>query len=294
MALGLSGRPFGGAPPVAAVSPQVPPAPASVQITGHPVSGNASVLAGDESAPLVEGANLAAGSRVIVPPRSRALLAFSTGTSVLLDPNSDLRVESTGATESMRLESGAVDLRVAKLHDGQRFLVHTPDAEVEVRGTQFRVAVNGADPACGEGPWTRVSVSEGVVVVRHEGAEARVAAGETWADCTRGAEHGATASHHEASTAPAPGSNLAVQNDLFASAVSAKRQGNYRQALSGFDHLLSQYPGSPLAESATVERMRVLRSLDPPRGTSAAKDYLARYPHGFARAEAQGIAEGAP
>jgi hypothetical protein len=281
-----------------ATPPPPPPAslaaPSGVRIVGHPVSGDVSVVASGNNTPLTEGADVTAGSRLVVPPRGRALLAFSTGTSVLLDPSSDLRVESTGSVESLRLEGGAIELHVAKLHGDERFLVHTPDAEVEVRGTQFRVAVVPADPACGESTSTRVTVTEGVVVVRHAGAEARVAAGEAWTagDCP-GAD-GGTSRSVVGTRDPAPSSTLAAQNDLFASAVSAKRQGNYHRALAGFDRLLAQYPGSPLTESATVERMRVLRLADPGRAPVAAKDYLARYPRGFARAEAQTIAEGAP
>jgi hypothetical protein len=298
LAVGLSRRGFhahgaSSSPEAQAVAPAVPDSSrAAVRITGHPVAGDVSVFAGDTPAPLAEGADLAAGSRVVVPARGRALLAFSTGTSVLMDASSDLRVESAGATEALRLETGAVDLHVAKLHGDQRFLVHTPDTEVEVRGTQFRVVVNPADGSCGDRPTTKVTVTEGVVVVRNGGAETRVAAGEAWAgDCNVGpaANQGRGVGRDGPS---ASGSTLAAQNDLFSSALSAKRQGNARRAVATLDRFLAQYPGSPLTENATVERMRALRSIDASRAAAAAKDYLARYPHGFARSEAQELAEG--
>jgi outer membrane protein assembly factor BamD (BamD/ComL family) len=124
----------------------------------------------------------------------------------------------------------------------------------------------------------------------------RVAAGEQWpSGCTRTeaavpAGSGASAGHTSAS---APASNLGAQNDLFAAAVAAKRQGNYRAAVTGFDRFLSRYPGSPLAESALVEKMRLLRATDPSRAVTAARDYLARFPGGYGHTEAEAIVAGA-
>jgi outer membrane protein assembly factor BamD (BamD/ComL family) len=81
---------------------------------------------------------------------------------------------------------------------------------------------------------------------------------------------------------------------MFARAVADKRRGQNAQAIADFDRFMAKYPGSPLAESATVERMRLLRSSDHARALSAAKQYLARYPAGFARAEAEAIVAGDP
>jgi hypothetical protein len=88
--------------------------------------------------------------------------------------------------------------------------------------------------------------------------------------------------------------SLADQNDLFAAAATARRRGDVRGALAALDRFLARYPASPLAESATVERMRTLRSVGSARAAGAAKDYLARYPGGFAHAEAEAIATGRP
>jgi hypothetical protein len=48
-----------------------------------------------------------------------------------------MTVGGEGSTQAFRLEAGSLDLKVAKLQDKQRFLVDTPNIEVEVRGTQF-------------------------------------------------------------------------------------------------------------------------------------------------------------
>ncbi|MGH7270505.1 MAG: hypothetical protein ACREJ3_08740, partial [Polyangiaceae bacterium] len=76
---------------------------------------------------------------------------------------------------------------------------------------------------------------------------------------------------------------------LFAEAVAAKHRKNTRDALAGFARLLDTYPESPLAESATVERMRLLRAASPESAERVARAYLDRYPSGFARLEAEEI-----
>jgi hypothetical protein len=221
------------------------------------------------------------------------MLAFATGTDVALGEVADMTIAGEGATQALRLDHGSLDLHVAKLSADQRFLVETPDAEVEVRGTAFKVSLVSPDATCGAGTPTRVAVSEGVVVVRHAGVESRVEAGQQWpSDCTQ-ASAVASARASSASSAHGPGvSSLGEQNDMFADAMAAKRRGDVGEAIAAFDRFLARYPASPLAESAMVERMRLLRGADSARTPTAARQYLARYPNGFARAEAEAILEG--
>ena len=144
-------------------------------------------------------------------------------------------------------------------------------------------------------------MSEGVVVVRTSEGETRVAAGERWPrDC--GSAEATTSSSlsvakglspvvdHERRLGVDANSTLAAQNDAFARAVAAKGRGAADEALAGFDRFLSLYPGSALAESATVEKMRLLSARDRASGSAAAKKYLSAYPAGFARAEAESLA----
>jgi hypothetical protein len=49
------------------------------------------------------------------------------------------------------------------------------------------------------------------------------------------------------------------------------------------------YPSSPLAESATVERMKILSTTNPKAAVAVAKRYMATYPDGFARHVAEDI-----
>jgi ferric-dicitrate binding protein FerR (iron transport regulator) len=286
---------------------------------GRPVAGVASVVVAGVPAPVSDDRPLPAGSRVVTAKTGRVLLAFSTGTSGLLEEGGDVTLDSIGAEERLRLEAGSLDLHVAKQAPGRRFVVRTADAEVEVRGTQFRVSVTAPDASCGAGTTTRVSVSEGVVVVRHAGSEARVGAGEQWPSGCGSQTHeesgpergrassvgspsapapavvsGSTSAAVTGSTPAASASLLATQNDLFAQAIAAKRRGDTPGALATLDRLLARYPSGPLAESASIERMRLLRASDPGRATSAAHAYLARYPNGSARAEAEAILAAAP
>jgi outer membrane protein assembly factor BamD (BamD/ComL family) len=99
----------------------------------------------------------------------------------------------------------------------------------------------------------------------------------------------------------ATGSSLAEQNNLYARAIAAMRhataaksRSDAHEALAAFDQLMAKYPSGPLAESAAVERMRLLHVTDPARAVSAARLYLNSYPNGQARAEAEGIVAGSP
>jgi outer membrane protein assembly factor BamD (BamD/ComL family) len=93
---------------------------------------------------------------------------------------------------------------------------------------------------------------------------------------------------------PSVGSSLTDQNDLFAEALAAQRQGDVWGAVGAYDRLWARFPSSPLAESAAVERMRLLRDASSARARAAAQQYLARYPTGYAHAEAEAIVVTAP
>jgi hypothetical protein len=73
---------------------------------------------------------------------------------------------------------------VHSLETGQRFVINTADAEVEVKGTRFEVAILER-PACADGTRTRVEVFEGVVTVTRPGGQpVYVTAGSDWPhDC---------------------------------------------------------------------------------------------------------------
>ncbi len=249
---------------------------------------------GDPHHALLPAAPVVVGSRIVAPPGAHAMLGFSTGTSLTLD-GSDVTVIDARTTQKLELRDGALAAKVAHLESGHRFLVETPDAEVEVRGTTFRVTVVPSSDACADGNRTRVVVTEGVVVVRAHGAAAedRVVAGASWpVACAASASSVGAVTQHPLplpTAAALSASSLSAQNDLFADAMTAKRSGDKRRAVATLDELVGKYPRGPLAESAEAERLRLLRDVDPGRAKSEARAYLTRYPKGFARDEAQAI-----
>ncbi|MDB5212599.1 MAG: hypothetical protein JWO86_526 [Myxococcaceae bacterium] len=280
---------------------------------------------------LADAAHVAPGHRIVARGRSRATLAFSTGTQLTVENGGDLAVVEEGRSQIFALSAGEIRARVAKLGAGERFVVRTPDAEVEVRGTSFSVAIVPSEPSCGGGSVTRVTVDEGVVVVRRGGGpgETRVARGEEWpqgcdvtgpsgnANLANGdigdnphADHSNTnipasrhASRREGASANAnanananatSASSLVEQNNLFSEALAYKNGGQHAAAVAAFERFLAKYPSSNLAENAAVERMKLLLADDPPRGVVAARQYLRRYPNGFAQTDARAAVAAAP
>jgi len=85
-------------------------------------------------------------------------------------------------------------------------------------------------------------------------------------------------------------STLAQENDLYAAASRAAREGNDALAVSDLNNLLTHYPSSPMAQNARVDRFRALsRSGHAQEAVAQARRYLADYPNGFARDEAKAL-----
>jgi hypothetical protein len=262
---------------------------------------------------LTDAAHVAPGHHVVAKGRSRATLAFSTGTQLTVENGGDLAVIEEGRSQIFALSAGEIRARVAKLGAGERFVVRTPDAEVEVRGTSFSVAIAPSEPACGAGSVTRVTVDEGVVVVRRGGTETRVGKGEEWpAGCDAPVADGDTGdpsipdrsntnipsgrhpSRRDSAGGNTSASSLVEQNNLFSEALAYKNGGQHAAAIAAFERFLAKYPSSNLAENAAVERMKLLLADDPPRGVAAARQYLRRYPNGFAQSDARSAVAGVP
>ena len=293
-------------------------------------SGSGAIVAAPgSSTPAAVGRALHAGSRLIVDPSAGATLSLSTGTHLEVEPGSQLSVIEDSRAQVFALNAGSLRADVAKLAQDERFIVRTTDAEVEVRGTSFVVDVVPSDPACGAGTTTRVTVFEGVVVVRAGGQEETVERGAHWprgcrkssiviASAGGASKHvakvdparptpsmpphasapesqpptAAPSTHHAPPAQRTASSSLAEENNLFAEGMVARRRGNVPLALERMERFLERYPASSLAENAAVERMRLLRAIDPAKATAAARQYLLRYPNGFARADAEAILAG--
>jgi len=219
--------------------------------------------------PAVRGEPVTTGTVVGVPGAGHALLALDTGTRLRVGASSRARVTTLGAVQRFDLERGTLEAEVAKLPLGGRFLIATGDAEVEVRGTRFEVAVVPEPSACAPFVRTQVAVTEGVVAVRFAGGEVRVVAGSVWPVCAppppaprvrAHATHTPPKPAANAPAAPADPSTLAEQNDLFAAALAARRRGDVIDAIHWLDRLIARYPTGPLSDSARAERHRLIEA----------------------------------
>jgi len=227
---------------------------------------------------LAAGDEIAPGTRLRVRSGGGLALRLNTGTRLGLTGGASMRVADRGPVSRFELDAGAFTAEVAKLDPGRRFVVATPDAEVEVRGTRFQVVVAPAPGPCDPLTRTTVVVDEGVVVVRFGARELQVAAGQRWPECpaagpaaagpahrvdrSRARRHAVKAAAGAALAQPAaptsaPSSTLAEQNDLLAAALTAERRGALDEAERWLDRLVSLYPDGQLADSARAQRRRL-------------------------------------
>jgi hypothetical protein len=269
-------------------------------------------------------ASFGAGHTLTAPADAPARATLASGSRFELAAGGALACTEDGRTQRLQLSKGSVHLEVNKLREGERFLVSTADAEVEVRGTAFDVTVVAATDVCA--PRTSVAVDHGVVEVRSAGGSDVLHAGGRWSSpCTpppvdqprartathlerlpsepaavaRRDENGPssaslalversapdTSTERSAPDTSAERSALREQNDLYAQAEIARRGGRSGEALALYSRLLSGFAQGPLTESATVGRVRTLSRVDTVRAKREAERYLARFPSGFARAE---------
>jgi FecR protein/Outer membrane lipoprotein len=253
---------------------------------------------------------------------------LENGAEVRLSGGTELTVSAlVPGTDELVLDHGRVDLTVPKLRAGHTLSVTTPDSTVTVRGTRFSVEVvlegsraitsvevtqgsvwvrqgdarlvlsagsrwssrapeataavaplasdRAASPVASDG----ASSTSSAPAARSESAPAKAA----WLG-------GAAARVDAAPQALAESSTLAQENDLYAAASRASREGNDALAISDLSGLLARYPNSPLAQNARVDRFRALnRSGRGQEAVAQARRYLADYPNGFARDEAKAL-----
>jgi hypothetical protein len=202
-----------------------------------------------------------AGGALESPAAAETRVRLANTATLTLAPASRVGTVVAAATdvagargiEAVNLLRGRAHLKVTKLHAGQRFHVLTPDADVQVRGTEFDVELHpGAVPA------TCVRVQEGLVAVFANGETHLVKPGETWGCAPPVASAPPAPSvvppSPPAKTRPQPAavaaSDLRAQNALFKAALKAERAGNTADAASLYQRLLERAPHGPLSEQA--------------------------------------------
>ncbi|MFZ5890887.1 MAG: FecR domain-containing protein [Myxococcota bacterium] len=173
----------------------------------------------------VNGQPFAPGQSVAARAGDSNVIEFGKATQLALDASSELEYRQGDSLRRFGLTRGAVHLHVGKLGAGQRFIVETPDAEVEVRGTAFHVVLDDPKSGCAS-PRTSVAVDEGVVEVRFRGNSYRLTPGKHWPErCEQAA---AQPAEPTAAAVGAPGSveapiNMDAVDDVVEAVQPAPR-----------------------------------------------------------------------
>jgi hypothetical protein len=193
-------------------------------------------------------------ARVSLADTATLTLAASSSVGTVLAASN--APEAAPTFEAVRLVRGRAHLKVKKLNAGQRFHVLTPDADVQVRGTEFDVELRP-----GSVPGTCVRVQEGLVAVQ-AGTEHLLGPGQSWG-C------GEPAAPPPAPRAAGPArraipqtspSDLRAQNELFQRALEAERAGRDGEAGRLYRKLLDRSPHGPLSAQARANLAVVSRS----------------------------------
>ncbi|WP_437753859.1 FecR domain-containing protein [Sorangium sp. So ce1389] len=233
-----------------------------------------------------------------------------------LRPSDDARFERerSAGLEVVKLMDGTLDVAVRPLAAGERFIVQTTDAEVEVRGTVFRVEAE-------RGHIRGVAVSEGSVEVRYAGFSATILSGGSWratgsagaappsgavllpapgAAPARSEETSARAAQERGAplavverqrAAPSAASSNSPAAREFAEAMRTLRQGDYARSAAQLEAFSAAHPGDARADEADYLRAIALqRAGRTAEAAAAARRYLATRPQGAHRAEAKKIA----
>ena len=232
------------------------------------------------------------------PPAS--IISVRTVTTVSPEGPARFTRSEVDGSDIVTLLDGGVSFSVRHLAPGERFLVKTSDAEVEVRGTMFRV--EAADERL-----QRVSVAEGKVEVRFRGSVYPLSAGELWSRPIESAplmptsstspkvasSSSITAMKQRAIEArPATSAKAARENSAgeLAEGVGLMRRGDYGAAADRLDTFSTSHPDDDRSEDAAfLVIVAMQRAGRHPEAVTAAKRYVARYPSGYRRDEAEAV-----
>ena len=240
-----------------------------------------------------------------------------------LRPSEDARFDRKreAGVESVTLEHGTLDMSLRPLGPGERFVVSTQDATIEVFGTALRVEAL-------QGKIRRVTAIVGTVEVQYAGFLAVIPEGGSWRATAeppkveKEEEKKETMQKTESSyssglpripassavvvpassktkTAPSPVAPLATAEQAsdstasrdFADAMSTLRNGNYESSAAALEQFASKFPSDARADEAEYLRAIALqRAGRTEEAAQAARRYLANRPSGAHRAEARRLA----
>ncbi|HEX9296570.1 MAG TPA: FecR domain-containing protein [Polyangiaceae bacterium] len=223
-----------------------------------------------------ETARLSAEGDLTTSAHAEARLLTENGIDIEMFENTRLGLaDLQPRSDTLHIDAGAVRCHVPRLAPKQTFSVVTPDAQVVVHGTVFRVDVRHE----GTASRTSVRVEEGEVVVRHATGEVTLRASESWthdgmaeagtASPPVDAEANQNGEPPKASASPRTGGRRAPEisqpspgtldqeTRLLRSALAAERSGDFAGAAASLELLVSRYPQSPLLPDARAALARV-------------------------------------
>ncbi len=244
----------------------------------------------------------------------RRYIPVSPGTTLWVTADADVHVETLDSRNArFRLKRGLAVAEVGPLEPGFRFIVSTPESEMEARGTLFSVRVRNDGRA-------RVRVVEGVVEVRHAarvGESRLVTAGheldESWSQPLVASKSNLTedlgfvfgasttstrssprtkASAERSSNEPAAADSRiekrSTAGDLLHRAQGRRAAGDYRGAAALYEQLIETCPGTSSAGAAMVAlgQLRLTAMGQPASALAHFDEYLERAPVGNLSAEA--------
>lgn len=224
--------------------------------------------------------------------------------SVSPEPGTEWSSKVDGEHTVIELDRGTLAIVVSHGPGARPVVVHLPDGELEDTGTTFEVSVEN-------GHTSRVSVDEGAVVLRLNGRQpVALAAGGAWnapppsfvaapasATSSTVAPESTTKSA-DAGAAPATSTSPAIARatgstsaDEFNDATLALDRGDACDAAGRFGRFLAAHPSDAHEEDAAYLHVIALQRCGDAAATKeAARDYLARFPHGFRRSELEPLA----
>lgn len=261
-------------------------------------------------------------SPVARPVLARHLHDPRAGFETSVRPSGGARFERTRreGLDVVTLANGALDVRVDRLVAGDRFVVRTLDAELEGRGSAFRIEAE-------QGRIRGVVVSSGSVEVRYAGFSAVIPSGGSWRATSEAAAPPApTASAIPAAPAakivavamtpparairpvkempaivaeaPSPAPSIAASvappslvSREFAEAMRSIGRGDYPGGVAQFEAFASAHPDDARVDEADYLRAIALQRAGNAAGAAAAaRRYLAARPDGAHRPEARQLA----
>jgi TolA-binding protein len=220
--------------------------------------------------------------------------------SVTAPPGAKWSQSRTEKVETVTLTEGELWMFVRKQAPDERFLVDTPDGELEVRGTTFHVLVHARSTR-------QVRVVEGLVALHLQGRPSlELAAGETWdidapeaiprpvpvasaapASPAPPAFASATAAPVVQATAPVAVRQTSTESQDYATAMDLYRGAHYLEAAESFRRFAAQHRDSGLLEDASfLEAVSLTKAGHVDAGAVAAWRHVTAFPSSFHKKEA--------